>query len=75
MEKTAIPFFVCLLFVGLASSTSSAYFKYTVSACTEAIRFKVAAIRKTIAEQREKDRRPLKPLSEKVEEITQQFTR
>jgi len=43
-----------------------------VGGCTEAIRLKVAAIRKSIAEQKEKDRKPLKPLSEKVEEMMQQ---
>jgi hypothetical protein len=43
-----------------------------VDECTEAIRLKVAATRKSIAEQREKDRKPLKPLSERVEELMQQ---
>lgn len=43
-----------------------------VGGCLEAVRLKVAAIRKTIAEQKEKDRKPLKTLSEKVEELMQQ---
>jgi hypothetical protein len=51
-----------------------AYFfnKDIVDGCTEAIRLKVAATRKSIAEQREKDRKPLKRLSERVYELMQQ---
>jgi len=37
-----------------------------VFGCTDAISFKVAAIRQKMAEQREKDRKPLKTLSEKM---------
>jgi len=43
-----------------------------VGGCMEAVRLKVATIRKTIAEQKEKDRKPLKTLSEKVDELMQQ---
>lgn len=54
----------------LALAVLACFFNWDiVSGCMEAIRLKVASIRKSIALQREKDKKPLKPLSERVEEV------